>query len=321
MSATKIEWTEQTWNPVTGCTKVSAGCKHCYAETIQERFHGRGSFGTIECHDDRLSIPLRRRKPTMYFVNSMSDLFHESVPFEFIDKVFAVMALCPQHTFQVLTKRPERMVEYTARGDIIDAVTQMGGLEVEGAMPLRNVWLGTSVENQETADERIPHLLGCPEAVRFLSIEPMLERIVFRGPGCPWCFGRGEMPVPPQTPCPQCFSIGWGIFGCESGPKRRPCEPDWVRFGAAQFAAAGIPYFIKQLSINNKVSHDPSEWPADLRVREWPSDAGREAVTATLESGDKRKSQHGSSERPLDRMQGSTLGNSGTNRPRTGRGT
>lgn len=112
MNNSKIEWTDKTWNPVTGCTKVSQGCKNCYAETFYERFHGKGSFKNVICHEDRLTLPAKWKEPSMVFVNSMSDLFHENVPFDFINKVFAVMALCPQHTFQILTKRAERMAEY-----------------------------------------------------------------------------------------------------------------------------------------------------------------------------------------------------------------
>ena len=212
MADTSIEWTDKVWNPVTGCAKVSAGCAHCYAE----RMFGRNlpgmkgqKFSEVRCHDDRLEAPLHWRKPRRVFVNSMSDLFHEDVPCEFIDKVFAVMALCPQHTFQVLTKRPERMLEYfTADRDeliadkvVFDAYGPLaqylrkvstwipdehdetdGGHRVSApgywdwhvSLPLPNVWLGVSVENQQAADERIPLLLDTPAAVRFVSCEPLL---------------------------------------------------------------------------------------------------------------------------------------------------
>jgi len=236
---TGIEWTEATWNPVTGCTKVSAGCKNCYAERITQRFGG--DFSKIELHEGRLDWPLHHRKPVMIFVNSMSDLFHESVPFGFIDKVFAVMAMSPRHTFQVLTKRPERMAKYTtSRGDCTDGVRAMGRLvysgpydemlECECSMPLSNVWLGTSVEDQATADERIPHLLRCPAAVRFISYEPALGPVDLSRHLC--------------TSSPS--SLHWVICGGECGPKARPMHPDWARSVRDQCRAAGVPFFFKQ---------------------------------------------------------------------------
>lgn len=220
----KIEWTDETWNPTTECTRVSAGCDNCYAVKMTNRLatmaatkekygglinEGKDHFnGVVKCHEDELSKPMRWRKPRKIFVNSMSDLFHEGVPFEFVDKVFAVMALCPQHTFQILTKRPERMAEYLSTnvghriyqncistwlddgkdgflGKAWDQVSDLAGVSVKGGhfeimawnLPLPNVWLGTSVENQKTADERIPHLLRCPAVVRFLSCEPLLGEV------------------------------------------------------------------------------------------------------------------------------------------------
>ena len=222
----KIEWTEATWNPLTGCTKVSAGCKNCYAERLAKRLKAMGQpqyqdvltdsgrwNGEISFVETVLLQPLQRKKPTMYFVNSMSDVFHEAVRTEWIDQIFAVMALCPQHTFQILTKRPERMAAYlTERGsaaspkDAGAAAERLGAIFADIAFmhgkvgakamkraiawlernnqvshlgwmpvwPLLNVWLGTSVENQAAADERIPHLLQTPAAVRFLSCEPLL---------------------------------------------------------------------------------------------------------------------------------------------------
>lgn len=205
-----IEWTDTTWNPVTGCTKVSPGCAHCYAETFAERFRGVPGHPFEQGFDlklwpERLSLPLKWKKPRRVFVNSMSDLFHEDVPFEFIDRVFAVMALTPQHTYQVLTKRPERMREYLSgevemRLPVPNSPTLMRPrsqriwLEAQGvannnrskvdfpwsadwAWPLPNCWLGTSVENQHWADVRIPELLATPAAVRFLSCEPLLSEL------------------------------------------------------------------------------------------------------------------------------------------------
>lgn len=164
---TGIEWTDATWNPVTGCAKVSQGCKHCYAERQWPRmtklvpaYAGR-EFTDVRTHADRLDQPLRWKKPRMIFVNSMSDLFHEAVPFEFIDSIFSAMELAPQHVFQVLTKRPERMREYMLE-------------KRKHRSPLPNVWLGVSVEDQAAADERIPYLLDTPADVRWISAEPLL---------------------------------------------------------------------------------------------------------------------------------------------------
>lgn len=183
----KIQWCDDTWNPVSGCTRVSAGCDHCYAVKQTYRLEKMGQTakyggltvlnpagdrhfnGKVRCHDDALQIPLKRKKPTMYFVNSMGDLFHAGVPFEFIDKVYAVMNATP-HTFQILTKQTARMAEYIA-------TTNANWTTGEHGRSLPNVWLGTSCENQQAADERIPHLLNCPAAARFISAEPLLGPI------------------------------------------------------------------------------------------------------------------------------------------------
>lgn len=217
-SQSHIEWTDATWNPVSGCTKVSSGCAHCYAERISKRW-GR-DFSKVELHPDRLELPLHWRKPRMIFVNSMSDLFHENVPPNFIHRVYRVMEKCPQHTFQILTKRPERAVDFYGG-------TSGAGLS---APPLRNVWLGTSIEDQKTADERIMHLLVCPAAIRFLSVEPMLGpiRLLLK-----W---EADGPA----------LLDWVIVGGESGPGARPMHPDWVRSVRDQCKAAGVPFFFKQ---------------------------------------------------------------------------
>ena len=192
---TGIAWTDATWNPVTGCSKVSQGCKHCYAEREWGRlsanpkataYYGR-AFTDVACHEDRLDQPLRWKKPRMIFVNSMSDLFHEDVPDDFIDRVFAVMALAEKHTFQVLTKRPERMLRWFdpgfdnrehAVGQAMREIAAARGGDDAGLpeWPLPNVWLGVSVEDQATADDRIPLLLRAPAAVRWVSAEPILGR-------------------------------------------------------------------------------------------------------------------------------------------------
>lgn len=253
-TTTHIEWTERTWNPVVGCTRVSAGCDHCYAVRMSHRLRRTKEYagltvlndrgdrhfnGTVRCLPERLSDPLHWRKPCRVFVNSMSDLFHEKVPFEFIDKVFAVMALCPQHTFQILTKRPERMADWCAIPNDparSGRFTWMGNLVRGKHLPLPNVWLGTSVEDQATADERIPHLLRCPAAARFLSVEPLLEAV--------------DLTLHLQRPCDPEGHIGmgidWVIVGGESGPGARPMHPDWVRSIRDQCQAASVPFFFKQ---------------------------------------------------------------------------
>jgi len=231
MSASKIEWTDETWNVCTGCTKVSDGCKHCYVERIWPRLagnpkhvcHGR-KFTDIQRHPERLDQPLHWKRKRMVFVNSMSDLFHEDVSFEFIDEVFAIMAMCQQHTFQILTKRPERMREYTTSERIINV-----------KWPLPNVWLGVSIEDQQTADERIPLLLQTPAAVRFVSAEPLLGLVDL-------CYSAFNGADSLQT----MRGIDWVIVGGESGPKARPMNPQWARDLRDQCKAAGVPFFFKQ---------------------------------------------------------------------------
>jgi protein gp37 len=183
MSKSKIEWTGETWNPMSGCTKISEGCAKCYAEKMAHRLKAMGAKGyengfAVTLHPDRLNEPLKRKKPTTYFVCSMGDLFHEDVPFDYIDQIFAIMALTPQHTYQVLTKRPERMREYFEDGEErVEAFFMDGGYPSNFLWPLPNVWLGVTAENQEQADKRIPILLDTPAALRFVSIEPMLGEI------------------------------------------------------------------------------------------------------------------------------------------------
>ena len=286
MANTSIEWTDKVWNPTTGCTKVSAGCKNCYAESVANRFFAKeyppnenGSlrvFTDVRCHEDRLEAPLHWRagRPlfdaatgkrvgwdknasTRIFVNSMSDLFHEDVPDEVIDRVFAIMALCPQHTFQVLTKRPERMLEYFKSFDGPTAIQRaietcawaanaalspdpMWSYHLESIPKgLRNVWLGVLIENQKAADERIPLLLQTPAAVRFISAEPLLGPIKLGYSlldGTTHEFGETV----------HYRGLDWVICGGESGPGARPMHPDWARSLRDQCAAAGVPFFFKQ---------------------------------------------------------------------------
>ncbi len=274
-----IEWTDATWNPVTGCTKVSQGCKHCYAERVFARVYNRDviptyegsaqdgfrprTFTDVRCHPERLDQPLRWKKPRRIFVNSMSDLFHEAVPDEFIDQVFGVMALSDHHTFQILTKRIERARKYLSSlgdGRSPDRVTfaanqidfRMGSL---CDRPLPNVQLGVSVEDQPTADERIPRLLQTPAAVRFISAEPLLAAITLRHMDVEHSAGdQGFYQINSLTgrnsdmgrPCSDVTHLDWVIAGGESGPGARPMHPDWVRSLRDQCVAAGVPFFFKQ---------------------------------------------------------------------------
>ena len=234
--STKIEWTQETWNPVTGCTKVSQGCKHCYAERLFPRVYAKTgrTFTDVRCHPERLDAPLHWKKPRRIFVNSMSDLFHEDVPLEFVDDVFRIMALADWHTFQVLTKRPERMRAYLV-SQPSQRVHTTDTEHIIYTVPSRNVWLGVSVEDQASADERIPLLLQTPAAVRFLSCEPLLGPIDL----------SAHLGIAPNHDDLRGL-LNWVIAGGESGPKARPSHPDWFRSLRDQCAAAGVPFFFKQ---------------------------------------------------------------------------
>lgn len=248
MSAkTGIEWTDATWNPVTGCTEVSPGCDHCYAKNFAERFRGTpGHYFEhgfdVQLRPDKLDLPLRWRKPKRIFVNSMSDLFHDAVPDEYIVRVFAVMKKASQHTFQVLTKRHARMRALLSSEDFRESVFAWSGvgqhqpsgrLEHYRTWPLSNVWLGVSTENQQWAGIRIPALLDTPAAVRFISAEPLLGAIDFRR-------------VPRFNRIGLDLSNWWVIVGGESGPGARPMHPDWARALRDQCQAAGVPFLFKQ---------------------------------------------------------------------------
>jgi protein gp37 len=251
---TKIEWTDASWNPIRGCTRVSEGCRNCYAERQARRLAGKGMpyeelvnlktgvwTGKVVFAKDKLEDPLRWKKPRRIFVNSMSDLFHESIPFCWIADIFTVMAQCPQHVFQVLTKRPEVMQKTMSLPiwfDVWNSLAQKVSVPVKynpslGILP--NVWLGVSVENQQTADERIPLLLETPAAVRWISAEPLL--------------GLVEIPYFLRTVSTAyaCFPpLDWVVAGGESGPHARPMHPDWARALCDQCVAAGVPFFFKQ---------------------------------------------------------------------------
>lgn len=310
---TAIEWTDATWNPTRGCSRVSPGCVNCYAERVAMRFSGEGQpyaglaklrggrpgwTGKVRLVPEMLARPLHWRKPRQVFVNSMSDLFHEALSDEEIAAVVGVMAACPQHSFQVLTKRAERMLEWyewvsdaeephpanrcvaLAEDALRDWRDGKGWWNKQ--WPLTNVWLGVSVEDQECANERIPHLLDTPAAVRFLSCEPLL----------------GPIDLTPWLP-----SLDWVIVGGESGPDARPCEVEWVRALVRQCREANVACFVKQLGarvhhvrrweppplryerldltgcahahrilLRHPKGGDPREWPEDLRVREYPTE-------------------------------------------------
>ncbi|MHB2155001.1 phage Gp37/Gp68 family protein [Calditrichota bacterium GD2] len=212
MNKTKIEWTEETWNPSVGCTKVSAGCKYCYAEVMAKRLQAMGVNGyengfEFTLMPERLEQPLKKKKPTKFFVNSMSDLFHEEMPDEFLEKIFKVIEQTPQHIYQILTKRENRMAEYFAN-----------------KIPPKNVWLGVTVEDKKSGLPRIEKLRDIPAHIKFLSIEPLLEDL-------------GEIDL---------TGIDWVIVGGESGPKARPMKEEWVINIKNQCEKFGVPFFFKQ---------------------------------------------------------------------------
>ena len=211
-TTSKIEWTEQTWNPTVGCTKISPGCKHCYAEAMAKRLKAMGTPGyengfALTLLPDRLNDPIKRKKPTVYFVNSMSDLFHERVPNEYIEKVFEVIAQTPHHTYQILTKRAARMERFFRHRSVPS-----------------NAWLGVSVEDRKYGVPRIDHLRKVPASIRFLSVEPLLSDV-------------GELNL---------TDIHGVIVGGESGPKARPMKTEWAEAVRVQCQEQEVAFFFKQ---------------------------------------------------------------------------
>lgn len=310
MGKTSIQWTDESWNPVTGCTRVSEGCRNCYAFDLHDMRHAAYKngkkvpeqyakpFTEIQLIEDRLDTPLKRKKPTKWFVNSMSDLFHKDVPDWFIDEVLGVAALTPHHTYQILTKRPERAAEMLTQpprhngGSIFQAAFnrqrgRRGGIPdarnwVEPEWPLKNVWIGTSIEDQQSLEKRLPLLMCVPARVRFLSGEPLLGPLDFVE------FARVNSRSILK-------GIHWVIVGGESGKNARPCNVDWVRGILHECTMSGVACFIKQLGslpytnhpgwdephefnsvyddvleLNDSHGGDWDEWPEDLRVREFP---------------------------------------------------
>jgi protein gp37 len=258
---TGIQWTDATWNPLRGCTRVSEGCRHCYAELqairqvnggyrglVKSTARGPRWTGEVRLVEHLLDAPLRWKRPRRIFVNSMSDLFHEAVPDEWVDRIFDVM-LRTEHTYQILTKRPHRMRDYVRR--FLSSALLPSVLE--------QVWLGTSVENR-AALSRLDRLRETPAPVRFVSFEPLLEDL-------------GDVDL---------RGVTWAVIGGESGPAARPCAVSWLRSLLAQCQAAGAAVFVKQLGahptndraamvLRDRKGGDVTEWPEDLRVREMPS--------------------------------------------------
>lgn len=330
---TGIAWTDATWNPVRGCSLVSAGCEHCYAMRQAHRTSGPGGAyegltrrfisgpkwtGEIRTVPEILDQPLRWKRPRRIFVNSMSDLFHDGIETDFVAQVFAVMALASWHTFQVLTKRPARAVELLADPDFLSLARQHAfgiadrftagrlrrvdecgdGSAVE--WPLWNVHLGVSVEDQKAADERVPLLLRAPAALRFLSCEPLLGPVDL---GL-WMDSHSvKADGEHRKLCVGCLVVAgngagldWVILGGESGPRARPCRARWIRQLIRQCTEAEVSIFVKQMGARfvpdeqdvygppltgvdpvgsirlvDRAGADPSEWPEDLRVQQFPT--------------------------------------------------
>ncbi|WP_137136591.1 phage Gp37/Gp68 family protein [Rhizobium sp. FKY42] len=294
---TPIEWTDATWNPITGCSVVSPGCTNCYAMklagTRMKNHPSRAGLtkdskagpvwtGEVRFNEQWLRQPLQWTKPRMIFVCAHGDLFAEGVPDEWIDKVFAIMTLAPQHTFQVLTKRAERMREYLMAADLLDRLTMTAWKtdQEEGAswaadihsghcngLPLSNVWLGVSVEDQPRADQRIPALLDTPAALRWISAEPVLGyldieqylRVIIRKPQSVGKSTNINFEIVRHA-------LDWVVVGGESGPGARPMHPDWARSLRDQCAAAGVPFLFKQWGAWGKATPAPAGTAGDYAL-------------------------------------------------------
>lgn len=254
---TKIEWATDTWNPITGCTKISEACQNCYAERMSKRLAGRcgypeGEPFRVTLHPDKLDQPMRWKKPRIIFVCSMGDLFHEDVPDRFLDQIFAVMAKAEQHIFLLLTKRPKRAKEYILKAMYDENCNYQGwyeainDLEIPDVTPMENIWLGVTTENQARADERIPVLLQIPAAKRFVSVEPMLGPVDLNKYLYPQRLCDGHSAWQCDEDCPRRPGLDWVICGGETGPGARPMHPDWVRSLRDQCQEAEVPFFFKQ---------------------------------------------------------------------------
>jgi protein gp37 len=292
---TSIQWTDKSWNPVRGCSRVSEGCRNCYAEKVAARFSDKGQAyeglatrsparwtGEVRLIEEHLEDPLKWKRPRRIFVNSMSDLFHEGLSDADIDRVFAVMALAGHHKFQVLTKRAARLRRYFAELVRVNPPVSSRPVDVPAAhrrvkalademsasinyrhhynnlWPLPNVWLGVSTEDQKTADERIPLLLQTPAAVRFISAEPLLSPVnLYNYLDRPGLYDAAQR-------------IDWVIVGGESGPEARPFELSWARSLVGQCRVAGVACFMKQLGARPFVG--TNEWHNNLPLRSYQDD-------------------------------------------------
>lgn len=285
MNKTEIPWTDRTWNVSTGCTKKSEGCRNCYAKTLHDMRHKAYKegkrvpeqyavpFEKVMLHYDRLKLP-NWKTPQKVFVNSMSDLFHHDISFVFISRVMESIKANDKHVFQVLTKRAEQMRKYFKIPPEEDII--------------KNLWLGVTAENQETADERIPILLDTPAAIRWVSIEPMLEEIDLRSL---ITFSNGRLTVRCDSLTGQIWhqsslfgedydhdyktepedkKIDWVVVGCESGKNRRPCKIEWIENIVEQCKSAGVPVFVKQIEIGGRVIKDVKQFPQHLQIQEFP---------------------------------------------------
>lgn len=288
-----ISWTDMTWNPIRGCSRVSEGCRNCYAERMASRYSGPGMpyeglaafkngeprwTGEVRLIEDALDWPLRKKKPARIFVNSMSDLFHEKVSVGWLDRIFAVMEEAKDHTFQILTKRPRYMMDFMRR--------RTGAAFMSKTEPAKNIWMGVSVEDQATADERIPLLLKTPATVRWVSYEPALGEVDF----C-HCDPTGDGPKH-RADCwlnGYASRLDWIVVGGESGPGARPFDIAWARSVIEQGKAAGVPIFVKQLGarqlldgvprseahrVKSRKGGDMAEWPKELCIRQFPGEVG-----------------------------------------------
>ncbi len=276
MNSTGIEWTDRTWNPVTGCTPISEGCQNCYAKRMAKRLRGRCGYPKdnpfrVTLRPKRLTEPLKDKTPQKVFVGSMSDLFHDDVPNDFIDQIFAVMGLSyvmreTPHTFEILTKRAERMKSYLSDPEtewrVTWAMKRFGhnliGENSPPTWPLPNVWLGVTAENQASADERIPLLLKIPAAKYFVSLEPLLGPIDL------------GLKFNEKLDLPHSWfrykhhpGIHWVILGGETGPGARPMDEEWARSLRDQCRVADVPFFMKQMARKAPIPHD-------LMIREFP---------------------------------------------------
>lgn len=328
---TAIQWTDETWNPVTGCTRVSEGCRNCYIErTPPFRMAGRKLGDPVQLHPDRLAQPLRWTKPRRVFVNSLSDLFHEDVPTDFLKLVLRVIAAAPQHTFQVLTKRPERMRRFMSGTKNCDFLGDSWGRSVRRdyalapevlsapvtTLRLANLWLGVSVEDQNTADERIPILLQTRAAVRFVSCEPALGPVDLSKWVKPVefasCWEKGYQPTEDDYKAVTEIAkaalkkagawdrLDWVIAGGESGPGARPCDVAWIRSIVEQCRAASVPCFVKQLG------SQPRGWCVGIAYGDEPESSYEKDYCDLYEASEIPKPCPGKCMQLVDRKGGST---------------